>query len=88
MLANSEYFISSQPDNKQLILFNNNNYEIIRRISNIDSLNSTDALLKVNEMAASRNIKSLKLFSPMFQHEKSTFFYNSIWLNLNHLKYL
>ena len=49
MLANSEYFISSQPDNKQLILFNNNNYEIIKRISNIDSINSTDVLLKVND---------------------------------------
>ena len=49
LLSNDEYFISSQPQNETLRLFDKNNYELLKIISNIDCINSTNSLIKSNK---------------------------------------
>lgn len=49
LLANSEYFISSQLNNKEISLFNFKNFDIIKKIPKIDCLISTDTLYKIKD---------------------------------------
>ena len=48
ILANNEYFISSQPGNRTLILYDIKNLSQIKVISNICCLNSSNCLFKAN----------------------------------------
>ena len=49
LLANEDYFISSQPENKQLTLTDIKNYTEIKKISNIDCIDSTKCLFKIKD---------------------------------------
>jgi WD40 repeat protein len=49
ILANNEYLITSQPDNKEISLYDINNFEKIKKISKIDSVNSTTVFVKIKD---------------------------------------
>ena len=64
LLVNEDYFISAQPNNKTIIIFNIKNLRNINQekiITNIDSIDSQDCLLKYKEFIIINCIKGIAL---------------------------
>ena len=85
LLVNEDYFISAQPINKTIIIFNIKNLRNINQekiITNIDSIDSQDCLLKYKEYIIINCIKGIAL---LFIKTKEIFQYieNYIGISIN-----
>jgi len=61
LLVNNEYFISSQPDKKTIIIININNFEISNTILNVDCVDSQNSLFNLQNFVIINCIKGIKL---------------------------
>ena len=61
LLVNDEYFISSQPDKKTIIIININNFEISNTILNIDCIDSQNSLFNLQNFVIINCIKGIQL---------------------------
>ena len=62
ILVNNEYFISSQPDKKIIIIININTFEISNTILNVDCTDSQNSLLSLKNFIIINCIKGIQLF--------------------------
>jgi len=61
LLVNNEYFISSQPYKKTIIIININTFEISKTISNVDSIDSQNSLLSLQNFTIINCKKGIQL---------------------------
>ena len=61
LLVNDEYFISSQPDKKTIIIININTFEISKTISNVDCIDSQNSLLSLQNFVIINCVKDIQL---------------------------
>ena len=61
ILVNNEYFISSQPDKKMIIIININNFEISNTILNVDSIDSQNSLLSLQNFIIINCVEGIQL---------------------------
>jgi len=61
LLVNDEYFISSQPDKKTIIIININTFEILNTILNVDCIDSLNSLFNLQNFVIINCIKGIQL---------------------------
>ena len=61
LLVNDEYFISSQPNKKTIIIININTFEISKTILNVDCIDSLNSLFSLQNFVIINCIKGIQL---------------------------
>ena len=61
LLVNNEYFISSQPNDKTIIIININTFNISKIISNIDCMDSQNTLFSLHNFIIINCVKGIQL---------------------------
>ena len=61
LLVNNQYFISSQPDKKTIIIININTFEISNTILNVDCINSQNSLFSLQNFVIINCKKGIQL---------------------------